>query len=128
MRQTYTREAVEAARTHIAKMPPKHKSTGLSMREVVAELTDDVHQALEQGYRVADIADVLTQHNMAIKPGTLRAYLPPRNQERSSEPSRKKNRKGSRKASETPSDEKAKAPSPGLQSGKFTPREDRESI
>lgn len=128
MRRSYTRQDVEDARRQLTKMPPKHKSSGLSMREVVAELEDDVHQAFKRGYTIAEVAGVLIEQGMAIKPGTLRAYLRPRTQERTSEPSGTKSRNENPETPGTPSDEKTLSPATGSQSGRFKPREDRESI
>ena len=128
MRKTYTRDALDAARRQIAKLPAKRKASGLSMREVVEELGDELHQALASGYTVADVADVLTEHGMAIKAGTLRSYLSPRERQPRPESSRAKNRDVAPMATGASGDQKAEIRGAGMQSGKFEPRGDREQI
>ena len=127
-RKTYDRDAVEAIRGAIVAMPPKERSTRLSLRQVAKELSDELHQAVDDGYTMLELAKALTDHGIAIKPGTLRAYLPPRSDKSTPKSTRKNRLNARRKESRTPSDKKAERPATSSRSGTFEPRTDRESV
>ena len=66
---------LEAMRTAFAELTPKPK-TEFSNREAVADLAKYIRHAQEKlGYSLTDIAALLQQHGLAIRPNTLRGYL-----------------------------------------------------
>lgn len=70
-----SRSQLEALRTVFTELTPKPK-TQFSNRDAVAELAKDIRHAQEKlGYSLADIAALLQQHGLNIRPNTLRGYL-----------------------------------------------------
>lgn len=66
---------LEEMRRAFTELTPKQK-TQFSNRDAVAELAKDIRHAQEKlSYSLTDIAALLQQHGLAIRPNTLRGYL-----------------------------------------------------
>ena len=75
MRKTYTQNDVTLLQELLSKMPEVKKTSGLSLREVVVLLQDDLLVLLTRGYSVKQIAESLKGHGFDIATPTLRSYL-----------------------------------------------------
>ena len=75
MRQTYSRDIVEELRAQLSAMQPTERTTGLSLREVVTLLKDEIMQLTERGYTLQQVAESLTGFGIKIKTPTLRSYI-----------------------------------------------------
>lgn len=66
---------LEEMRRAFTELTPKQK-TQFSNRDAVAALAKDIRHAQEKlGYSLTDMAELLQQHGLAIRPNTLRGYL-----------------------------------------------------
>ena len=74
-RTTYTVEHVTNIGTKLKELPPVQEQRPVGGREAIQLLNTEIDDLRLRGYSLAQIAEVLTQQGIAIKPQTLSAYL-----------------------------------------------------
>ncbi|MCQ0971958.1 hypothetical protein MLD63_16160 [Paracoccus sp. TK19116] len=62
-------------RATLSALPPKEKTTFTNRETVTALAAEILHARGALGYSVEDIAMMLAEHGIEIKPATLRGYL-----------------------------------------------------
>lgn len=71
--QTYSTDQIKKMQTYLKNLPVK--DTSKTKKEVIEILEDNIRDALEKGYTLKDICDVLNKNNIKITYATLKAYL-----------------------------------------------------